>query len=324
VISQHANPLALRLSSLTGFWGVTFVIWYISACIAAATTHPKQVIKPAIAMLGALVLLAAYTYLILPRSSGTMLTIAAIEGPDTSTLRAETAKLHGKARIVVWPEIGLEPDDDDVLSSARESHVHIAANFAEPQPSGKPLNISYYISPNAVVLGKFRKQHLFGAELFRYGRPMHASHPITDDANLRVAVPTCYDTMFTDVIRNYVREGADLILVPNCDPEAPNYIFGRMHAAMTAFRAAENAVPIAMADPMSISTIFDSTGKVLAQTKPGEFTAITGELSPRRGRTLYNRTGDILPFLCIIYMLLLSIPGRRKRNGKRRVSFGIS
>jgi apolipoprotein N-acyltransferase len=271
----------------------------------------KHLLKPVAAILLVIACLIV-TSLIPSRQGGRRMTIAAIQGPDSYTLREETAKLRGRASTAVWSECGLMPDDEDVRASARENKIHIAANFCERQPKGDEINVSYYISPYGKVLGKCRKQHLFGREAFVYSKARAKSHPVTDETGFKVGVPTCYDTMFTDVIRGYVRDGARLILVPNCDPEAPNQLFGKMHAGMTAFRAAENAVPIAMADVLSVSTIFDSNGRVVAQSTPGEPMSITGSVTPGTRRTLYNRIGDLFAYLCIGFVVTALIYIQRR------------
>jgi apolipoprotein N-acyltransferase len=120
--------------------------------------------------------------------------------------------------------------------------------------------------------------------------------------------------MFTDVIRNYVQHGARLILVPNGDPDAPNHLFEKVHAAITAFRAAENGVPVVMADIFQISTIFDSDGRVVAQTAPGRVDAICAQVHPTKGRTVYNGIGDILAYLCIA--CVLAVLAQSWRSGK--------
>lgn len=312
-MTQHANPAALRLSSVTGFWGVTFIIWGVSASLAVLLTHRIGGAKRALVIPATVVVLAVGALLGQYRISGSTVRVAVVQAPDTYTLREETAKLQGRASIVVWPENGMLPGDSDVIRAAKENGMHIAANFLEPQSSGKPLNTSYYISPEGTVLGKFRKQHLFGSEIFHYGKAEVRPPAVSDEFGLKIGVPTCYDTMFTDVVRNYVRDGARLILVPNCDPDAPNHLFARMHAAMTAFRAAENGVPIALADSLAISTIFDSSGRVVAQTKPGA-EAVSASVVPRSGRTVYNRIGDSLAYLCMAFLIFVLVSIVRERG----------
>ncbi|MHB0997844.1 MAG: nitrilase-related carbon-nitrogen hydrolase [Armatimonadota bacterium] len=314
-ISQHENPYALRLSSITGAWGVTFIIWYVSACIAAVLMHKTNVRKPILAISAVILMLVAYVHLFPVNKSDDVVKVAAIQGPDAYTLSEETSKLDDSIKIAVWSECGLDPSEKEVFDCAKSNNIYIAANFIEHHKDKKALNISYYISPDGKTIGKCRKQHLFGKEIFYYRKSRDDCPVITDKSGLTIGLPTCYDTMFTDTIRGYVRDGAKLILVPNSDPEAPNHFFARMHAASTAFRAAENAVPIALADTMSISTIFDSSGQVVAESKHGVPGYITAEVALGNGRTIYNRTGDIFAYFCVAYVLIiLAYTCKRRRT----------
>lgn len=310
-ISHHANLYALKLASLIGIWGVTFIIWFAAACLGGIIYNRKHAIRSSIAVLSILILLILYTSTTLPDSNISKIRVAAIQGYGSFTLSEETSKLHGKIDIAVWSENGMNPDEPDVYQCARTNSIYIAANFVEKQPDDTDMNISYLISPKGKIAGKCRKQHLFGKELLEFSQSKKECTAI-DITGLKIGLPTCYDTMFTDVIREYVREGAGLILVPNSDPEAPNHFFARMHAAMTAFRAAENAVPVVMADTGSISTIFDPSGRVIAESEHGKPGYTMADIPLRNKTTLYNRIGDLLAYLCFAFILLIFYSLRKR------------
>ena len=315
-ISHHTNSFALKLASFTGIWGVTFVIWFITACIASMIFNRRYAVRPTITILSIMVILILYTEFCSPNPSHKTIRAAAIQGYSALTLSEETAKLKGKIDVAVWSENGMNIDEPDAYESARMNDIIIAANFIEVLPTGKPMNTSYLISPEGNVIGKCRKQHLFGKEKLEYTQSRMACPAVSSDNGIKIGVPTCFDTMFTDVIRNYVRDGAVLILVPNSDPEAPNHFFAKIHAGVTAFRAAENAVPVVMADTGSISTIFDSSGRVIAESDHGKPGSITAQISLRNKTTLYNRVGDILAYLCLIFVLLVLFHHWRKKDSK--------
>lgn len=311
-ISQHANIYALKLASLTGIWGVTFIIWFIAACIAGMILNQKYSVKSMIVMISIITLLVIYTLTAPSTNQEGIIRVAAIQGYDSFTLSQQTAKLKEKFDIAVWSENGMSPDEPDVYDCARQNHIYIAANFSETQPNGKEMNISYLISPDGKVIGKCKKQHLFGKELLEFMRPKEKCPAVSNSNGLKIGLPTCYDTMFTDVIRNYVRDGAKLILVPNSDPEAPNHFFAKMHAGMTAFRAAENAVPVVMADTGSISTIFDKSGKVVAESEHGIPDFTIAEISLKNKTTLYNHIGDFFAYLCLGFVLFVFLKLKNK------------
>ncbi|MHB1457403.1 MAG: hypothetical protein ACYC0V_10865 [Armatimonadota bacterium] len=130
-ISQYANIYALKLTSLTGIWGVTFIIWFIAACIAGMILNRKYAIKSVIVITLILVFLVIYTLTGSSTNREDTVTVAAIQGYDSFTLGEITSKLKGKIDIAVWSENGMAPDDPDVYEFAKQNHIYIAANFSD-------------------------------------------------------------------------------------------------------------------------------------------------------------------------------------------------
>lgn len=310
-ISQHANPAALKLSSYTGYWGVTFVIWAFSALTAAIITRRKGVTIPAIVLAALILILSIDTYNHKETKPG--ITVAAFQTPDICVLLDSTDSIEPKPAIAVWTENGLSPGNTNVLECARRNGIYIAANYME-RGEVKSGNVSCLISPEGKVIGRFNKRHLFGNENINYKKPMKPDKPVPISSETTIAIPTCYDTMFTDTVRNYVRDGANLILVPNHDPPTPNSLFALMHMGMTAFRAAENNVPLVVADVMSKSVVLDSRGWVIAQSEPHTTCVITASVSPGGSRTLFNRIGDLFAYLCIGFTIAVPVLQKLRRN----------
>lgn len=114
-------------------------------------------------------------------------------------------------------------------------------------------------------------------------------------------VPICYELLFPDLTRRFVRDGAALLLAITNDAW-----YGRTGApyqflAMTAVRSAENAVWTARAANTGVSAIIDARGRVRSQTRIFESALLVADVPLRPaplGGTFYSRHGDLFVGVC--------------------------
>lgn len=308
-ISEHQNPEILRVASVVGIWGAAFLLWLAQAAVAALFQRPK-VAAVAITVVAVVLAVARWA----PRTDikPQRLRVAAIQADGPVTACDLTASLKDCA-IVVWPEFLLDPRNDLPATAARSSGAFLVASVRE-EIGGKPCNSAYLLTPHGTRHSVFRKQHLFGREsvTFKRGKPRG---PV-EIGKLKAGVAICYDTEFTDVVREQVRQGAQIILVPNHDPEIPNHLFNHLHAAVIPFRAAENGVPIVWAEANALSMIVGPDGRIIAQARKAGALSVCAEVPLRVGKTVFTRTGDLFAYLCAIgCVILLVLP--RKQHGRQ-------
>ena len=84
---------------------------------------------------------------------------------------------------------------------------------------------------------------------------------------MTAGVPICYELLFPDLVRRFVRDGAEMLLAITNDAW-----YGRTGApyqflAITAMRSAENRVWTARAANTGVSAIIDAGGRVRARTR---------------------------------------------------------
>lgn len=317
-ISQFRNPAALHLASVTGIWGVSFLLWLCSAGLIAA--YDKRRIVPALWVVAAVLLVS----MIIPVKKGPVIRVAAVQAEDSRAAMLQIIQLANKADFIVWPELLLSTLDPDITKAAISSGAYLAVDVSErnrkvPQ---KPYNTVYIMSPEGKRVAAFRKTHLFGKERFSITSGKNCNPARV--RNILVAAPICFDTEYTDICRNYVRNGAKLLLVPNHDPYMPNYIFNYLHFAVIPFRAAENGVPIAWSESKALSSVVDCDGRIIDQAHPpannngaylpNEEPAV-GTVHLRSGRTFYSMAGDYFAYLCVIGSVVMLLPTARFRSG---------
>lgn len=302
-LSQHSNHFALWIASCAGPWGVTFLLWLVPAALVVlfAGSRSRQIRFAAITTI--LVVGVAIFLPIHPSKSLRILRTAAVQAPDSSEACEQTQQIAGKADIVAWPEHLLDSEDKKPIEAAESADMYVVANYVDQSKSRKAYNTACLVAPDGQLKGAIRKHHLYGNEIYRYGKGGWSKPIKSDSFNAGLAI--CYDTVFPDVVRHLASAGADVILVPCGDPESPNSLFEHLHSAHVAFRAAENGIPIVWADGNSLSAIFDSDGSVVARARPHRIETIIGTVHVRGKRTLYTIASDYFAYLCSLFVVLL-------------------
>jgi apolipoprotein N-acyltransferase len=128
----------------------------------------------------------------------------------------------------------------------------------------------------------------------------------------RFGVLICWENIFPDIVRRFVRDGAQFIV--NITNEG---WFGETAApyqflAMNVFRAVENGVTIVRAANTGISGFIDPRGRLIGKvSKDGKDIFIDGFLTRNiplsQGKTFYTLYGDIFVFFNIIFVLSVSV-----------------
>jgi apolipoprotein N-acyltransferase len=151
-------------------------------------------------------------------------------------------------------------------------------------------------------------------------RPLRIEPPGAGPLTAGVAI--CYELLFPDVVRRFVRDGAEVLLAITNDAW-----YGRTGApyqflAITALRAAENRVWTARAANTGVSAIIDARGRVRERTRIFERDLLVAEV-PRRpaplGGSFYARWGDVFAAACWAGVAVLGVAAR-VRSGAARAS----
>ncbi|AJZ84047.2 carbon-nitrogen hydrolase family protein [Streptomyces sp. AgN23] len=132
----------------------------------------------------------------------------------------------------------------DLLSPAREiAATHgIALVLGAPEyDSGAYYNSAFFIDAAGAILGRHRKNHLFGELDRRYFTPGDLPAPVIDHAGVRIAMLICYDVEFPENVRSAALAGADLVAVPTAQMQPYEFIAEHLLRV----RAWENQIYIA-------------------------------------------------------------------------------
>ncbi len=127
----------------------------------------------------------------------------------------------------------------------------------------------------------------------------------------RVGAIVCYESVFGDICRKSVSDGAEILLVATNDSTFGSSQALRHHLAQAQMRAVENNVPVLRAANTGISALIAPNGRVVRHTEPDETAFLTDTLPYGTGRTLYNMVGDGFLWLLAGGLLIIGIKNRR-------------
>ena len=332
-VTQHRVLALIQIADITGIWGVSFGLWLCNAAIAelwpretgtssaktsstrCAWRNAKKTMIVAACWLSVSSLYGAWK-LSLPLQNST-LRVAAVQAfepnggngfadavsSDARLRETLTRKAVAQgAKIVVWSEENLGSDfqidktDDISRQLARQLRTTLVAGFIEER-GRKQWNSAALISPRGEVLGVHRKIHLYAGE--RATTTAGATPTVVDSDLGKIGMAICFDTCWTNVLREEANNGAQMVVMPNFDPPVPRGVVHYLHGAMLPFRAVENRVLIVRADPNGHSGVITSQGRVL-EALPLQSAGVSVQnvsLGDGQG-TVFSRFGEWLVWLC--------------------------
>jgi len=226
--------------------------------------------------------------------------------------------------LIVWPETALPayfPSgtelDDKVLAVPQEMNAYLLFGSLSSKKVGKEhkiYNSAYLLSPQRHIVGRYDKIHLvpFGeyvplSSRFPFFNSLVGIGNITpgDEAVIfqlprgQFGVLICFEVIFPDLCREFVRKGADFMVTITNDAWFGRTSAPYQHLAQATFRSIENRMWLVRAANTGISAFVDPWGRV--RQSRGIFTqeAFTEKIDLRGDQmTFYTRYGDLFALLC--------------------------
>jgi apolipoprotein N-acyltransferase len=194
------------------------------------------------------------------------------------------------------------------------------------------FNSAYLISPLQELIGRYDKIHLvpFG-EYVPFGEILSLgslgegigdfkSGKVIFNFSLpqgRFGVLICFEIIFPDLCRKFVKKGADFLVTLTNDAWFGRTSAPYQHFSIAVFRAVENRIFIARAANTGISGFIDPKGKIVS--RGGIFTeeTMSGTIRLSKRKTFYTLYGDVFAWACSGFSLLL-LGSTFIQKGKRR------
>ncbi len=134
---------------------------------------------------------------------------------------------------------------------------------------------------------------------------------------IKVAPVICYESIFSEYITDYIKNGANFIAIITNDGwwgDTPGY---KQHLAYAKLRAIETRKPIVRSANTGISCFINSLGETEQETNYWKEAAIYGKIKPNTFQTFFVQFGDLISkssllisFFLIAYSIFRSIKKR--------------
>ena len=342
--TQAGNLPLLQVLSLTGIYGVSFLMTWLAATVnwAWERAFRSEEVRTGFVLYGgvlSLVLLAGGARLAFVPPRGPTVAVASIavewgEAADIwrtlsgeldaaalELVRDKTRQLRERlfelseqqsragARIVVWAELNglmLKDDEPALLEHARRL--------------ARERDVYLFLALGSFTPGAPLMENKVVVVDPRGGSPLtyFKARPVPGDPETggperiqRLATPygtlataICFDMDFPGFIRQTGQSGADLMLVPAKDWREIDPV----HTEMAALRAIENGVSLVRPTYGGLSASVDYQGRTLAAMD--YFTTqprvLVSHVPTRGVRTVYSSIGDTFAWLCVAALLALA------------------
>lgn len=314
--SQSASLPFLQFASLGGVYGLSALIVIVNAFFSIASRrHPW----PGFIAAGLLATVGLWGQARLHRSLDNPTTprwVALIQDESFNVDRLiALSSQEGvrKADILVWPEYGFLVPPGGLASYQKwlckrleglpGMRIVSGAVIPGANPQGRKENFTWVFDSSNQYLGRYDKHHPI-PYVEKKLTPNKSVKPIETPLG-RIGIQICYDLDFEDGTRSLVRQGAELLVVPNLDPDTWGFRQHRQHSQMAPFRALESGLWLTRAASSGMSQVIDPRGRVRASLGFGESGVLFAPFAFTRSGTIYSRGGWVVGPLCLILTLVI-------------------
>ncbi|OGC38775.1 apolipoprotein N-acyltransferase [candidate division WOR-3 bacterium RBG_13_43_14] len=241
--------------------------------------------------------------------------------------------------LIVWPETAI-PVNLKTPGRYQDRVIELVEQIQVPVLSGSPLiekqeraiyNGAILIIPGPGLVQEYRKLHLvpFGEHIpyeqrFPFLRNIDVSgghySPGTEYTIFQLdrysfSCLICFESIFPEISRAYVRKGADFLVNITNDGWFGKISGSQQHNDMAILRTVENNVSLARSANTGISMLVDNKGRILTESGVFEEAYLSKDIPIANGSTMYNRVGDIIPLLSVLLIPIICLFKRmRYRN----------
>jgi len=330
--TQYGNLSMTQLVSVTGIWGLTFLMAWFASVINWAWERGfnlPQVKRGLLLYAGILttvlfvggVRLAFFpchaettrvatltkpnVYHSLFPIHETRQTLCAHSDAEQAYFLDKTGEAAGQgAKIILWQEMAVfiynERESDFIQKAqtvAQEKGIYLVmpiCAFPDDYPAKSWVNKLILLGPSGKVLGEYIKARPSVLEPIK---PGDGQIPVIETPYGKIASVICCDATFPHLIRQAGRAGAGLLLVPGLVWAGVDPLYTRMNT----FRAIENGFSFVQATGEGLSMAVDHQGRVLSAldyrgTAPKVMIA---DIPIRHVHTLYTQIGDSFGWSCV-------------------------
>lgn len=342
-VSQVDNRLTVRLATVAGVWGVTFVVVLVNALVLQAVAGDGGGVRRLARVGVTLLLIAAPVAIPFSVPDGPELDVATLQvDVRLAAERSSTDEDLGVARLhmalhatladdppdlAVWGEGALDPgaaNDPATIDAVR----HAIAEVGSPTIVGSVLDDADGSQHTSVLLfdgsgtplDRYDKVHLvpFG-EYVPWRRhldwisaleqipvdrtPGESVHTVSAERLPAIGTPICFENSFPSLTRAFVRAGASFLVVPVNNASYGTSAASAQHLQMSRMRAVENGRWVIDAAVSGITAFVDPTGRVVAEAGLFQTAIVRHTIRTSQSTTPYVDLGDWFPWFCLAFVV---------------------
>jgi apolipoprotein N-acyltransferase len=248
-------------------------------------------------------------------------------------------RLHGHYDLIVFPESALDYDPEEfpplrqrIVDLAARHDAVVLVNARYRAPNGLLYNANLAYGPDGRLLGVYAKEHLvpFGeyvplrAELtfisdlrqIPYDFTAGSRRVLFKAGGRPVGMVICYESAYAPLVRDFVRDGAQALVVSTSDRSFGRSGFAATHVATGQMRAAETGRPVLHAALSGVTAVIDADGRVRHTTSLFTSALTTGTVTTTTGETPFVRFGEwVLVGSALALLGAAFAAGLRQRRG---------
>ncbi len=202
---------------------------------------------------------------------------------------------YGKAKTYNTA-LYFRPNDDDI----GRYHKMKLVPFSEKVPFAESIPGLYsFFKKAGIAYGDFTP----GDSLVLF-----SLSPASIDREVQFAASICYDSVFPDLNRRFVKAGAGFLIIITNDGWFGNTSGPVQHLRIAALRAVENRVWISRCATTGISACIDPYGRILRKTKYNEQAVLVCDINSRKENeplTFYTRFGGLIEWMVQIVNIFI-------------------
>lgn len=246
--------------------------------------------------------------------------------------------------LIVWPESPAPFEDADprfrhwISALAEDVHAPmIVGDIAVEKEAGGTetamFNSAAFVARDGTFVGRYDKMHLvpFG-EYTPFPQLLSFAGSLTDQVGHmtpgkhrvvfaagghRYGVFICYESIFADEVRRFVKQGADVLVNISDDGWYGDTSAPWQHLNMTRMRAIENDRWVLIATNNGVTAVIDPHGRVVQSAPRHVQTSLLARFNYRKRETFYTRYGDLFAWLCAIIAIVLAADGAVQNNHRQ-------
>jgi len=344
--TQYDNLALLQITSITGIYGVNFLMGWFAAVVVTVSQEGfenarRSVLIYATVLVAVLLFGQARLNFFAPDTE-TVRTAALTADDDLFNLFSagnfrESALANGEkllersrlaaelgAELIIWQESGVpihEEDEPELIERARElareKGIYLTVSLltvSEGFPKVFGENKIILIKPDGELAWEYLKAK--PVPIIEPSIPGDGKIHTTETDLGKLAGVICYDMDWPGLIRQAGKADVDIMLAPSNDWMPVR----KLHTRMASFRAIENGFSLLRATGNGLSAGFDYQGRMLAacDSFENDQNLMIADLPKKGVTTIYARIGDL--FAVMVSLALIGLLGLALRNRSRAPS----